>query len=118
VAEWTERFDWNVESRVDEKTITNVIRSIGRNALAISSGGSAWNTIFVLAQMQLDLRLGYVGVLGREETPGLSFIRLMETHGVDHRLVREDRTAACGMCLSYIEDGIGRRRPAPPSGGY
>lgn len=108
VAEWTGRFDWNDERRVDAETIYGAIRLIGRDALEISAGGSAWNTIFVLAQTQLDLRLGYVGVLGREETPGLSFIRLMETHGVDHRLVREDPTAPCGMCLSYIDDGVGR----------
>lgn len=109
VAEWTGRFDWNVERRVDHETIHGAIQTIGRHALEIAAGGSAWNTIFVLAQMRLDLRLGYVGVLGREEIAGLSFTRLMETHNVDHRLVHEDPDAACGMCLSFIDDdGVGR----------
>ncbi|HEY8473617.1 MAG TPA: PfkB family carbohydrate kinase [Natronosporangium sp.] len=108
VAEWTGRFDWNEERRVDAETIHGVTRAIGRNALEIAAGGSAWNTIFVLAQLRLDLRLGYVGVLGREETPGLSFLKLMDSHGVDHRFVLEDPAAPCGMCLSFIEDGAGR----------
>jgi sugar/nucleoside kinase (ribokinase family) len=105
VAEWAARFDWNVETPVDEAEINRAIAWIGHAALETSPGGSAWNTIFALAQMRVGLRLGYVGVLGREETPGVSFLRLMETHGVDHRFVRKEPRVRCGMCLSYIDDG-------------
>jgi sugar/nucleoside kinase (ribokinase family) len=105
VAEWAARFDWNVETPVDEAEINRAIAWIGHAALETSPGGSAWNTIFALAQMRAGLRLGYVGVLGREETPGVSFLRLMETHAVDHRFVLEDPRVQCGMCLSYIDDG-------------
>jgi sugar/nucleoside kinase (ribokinase family) len=105
VAEWAARFDWNVETPVDEVEINRAITWVGHAALETSPGGSAWNTIFALAQMRVGLRLGYVGVLGREESPGVSFLRLMEAHAVDHRFVLEDPRVRCGMCLSYIDDG-------------
>lgn len=104
VAETTARFDWNVETRVDEETVHRVIGTLGHAAFEISPGGSAWNVIFALARMGLGLRLGYVGMVGWEETPGLSFMRQMDTHAVDHRYVGRDPAAPCGMCLSYIDD--------------
>jgi sugar/nucleoside kinase (ribokinase family) len=108
VKEWADRFDRNVETRVDKTTIDEVVDLLGASALDISPGGSAFNATFALARLDLDLRLGYVGVAGREETPGLSFVRLMDAHAVDRRFVREDRRAPCGMCLSYIDDDGGR----------
>jgi sugar/nucleoside kinase (ribokinase family) len=105
VREWAARFDWNVETLVNESTIHRVIAQLGPTSLTASPGGSAWNVIFALAQMKIDVRLGYVGVVGREETPGLSFLRLMDSHSIDHRFVRENPGTPCGMCLSYIDDG-------------
>ena len=55
--------------------------------------------------MRIDLRLGYVGFVGRVEHPGLSFLRRMDLLGIDHRFVGQDPSRPCGTCLSYIEDG-------------
>ncbi|TQE37316.1 PfkB family carbohydrate kinase, partial [Streptomyces ipomoeae] len=67
-------------------------------------GGSAWLTMFTLAQMRLGLRLGYVGLLGRIETAGLSFVRQMDLLGIDRRWVARHPHRLCGICLSYLED--------------
>lgn len=77
VAEWTARFEWNVETPASKDVIFRVIDQIGPSSLAGSLGGSAWNVIFGLAHMQIGLRLGYVGVVGRAEYPGLSFLTQM-----------------------------------------
>lgn len=105
VAEWNARFEWGVEGAVDDATVYRVIRQLGVAALDASLGGSAWNTIFGLAQMHTDVRLGYVGVVGRVDYPGLSFLRQMDELRIDRRFVLEDTREPCGLCLSYIEDG-------------
>jgi sugar/nucleoside kinase (ribokinase family) len=105
VAEWTARFDWNVETPVRNEIISRVIGQIGVSSLVGSLGGSAWNVIFALAHMQVNLRLGYVGVVGRAEYPGLSFLSQMDSWGIDRRFVLQNPADSCGLCLSYIEDG-------------
>jgi sugar/nucleoside kinase (ribokinase family) len=105
VAEWAARFEWNVETPVDKATIDRAINQLGAMSLDASLGGSAWNTIFALAQMRLNLRLGYVGVAGRVDYPGLSFLRQMDAGGIDRRFVWTNAHGSSGLCLSYIEDG-------------
>jgi sugar/nucleoside kinase (ribokinase family) len=104
VTESTARFDWNREGPVDEKTITDAMRHLGAASLSCSLGGSAWLTIFALAQMRVHVSLGYVGVVGRVEAPGLSFIGQMDALGIDHRWVGHRPHRLCGLCLSYIDD--------------
>lgn len=104
VTESTARFEWNREGPADEQTISMAIRNLGAASLSFSLGGSAWLSIFTLAQMQVGVRLGYVGMLGRIETPGLSFIEQMEELGIDHKWVGRTRAHLCGLCLSYIDD--------------
>ncbi|MFD7713755.1 carbohydrate kinase family protein [Streptomyces sp. NPDC059786] len=104
VSESTARFEWNTEGPVDEVTITRVIERLGLSSLAASLGGSAWLTVFTLAQMQLGLRLGYVGALGRIEAAGLSFARQMDHLGIDRRWVARYPQRLCGVCLSYLDD--------------
>jgi sugar/nucleoside kinase (ribokinase family) len=104
VTESTARFEWNKEGPVDRQTIVRAIENLGVASLSYSLGGSAWLTIFALAQMQVGLRLGYVGVVGRVEAPGLSFIGQMEDLGIDHRWVGQHLNRSCGLCLSYIDD--------------
>jgi sugar/nucleoside kinase (ribokinase family) len=104
VSESTARFEWNTEGPVDEVTIRKVIERLGASSLDASLGGSAWLTVFTLAQMRLGLRLGYVGVLGRIETAGLSFVRQMDLLGIDRRWVARYSHRLCGICLSYLED--------------
>jgi len=104
VTESTARFEWNKEGPVDQQTITRAIENLGAASLSYSLGGSAWLTIFALAQMRVGLRLGYVGVVGRVEAPGLSFIGQMDDLKVDHRWVGRYLNRPCGLCLSYIDD--------------
>jgi sugar/nucleoside kinase (ribokinase family) len=104
ITESTARFEWNREGPVDEKTIANAIENLGAASLGYSLGGSAWLTIFALAQMQVGVRLGYVGVVGRVEAPGLSFLGQMEELGIDHRWVDRRPDMLSGLCLSYIDD--------------
>lgn len=104
VTESTARFEWNREGPVDQKTIADAIEQLGAASLSYSLGGSAWLTIFALAQMQIGARLGYVGVVGRVEAPGLSFIGQMEELGIDHRWVGRRPDKLAGLCLSYLDD--------------
>jgi sugar/nucleoside kinase (ribokinase family) len=104
VTESTARFDWNREGPVDEKTITDAMRHLGAASLSCSLGGSAWLTVFALAQMRVGVSLGYVGVVGRIEAPGLSFLGQMDALGIDHRWVGQRQQRLCGLCLSYIDD--------------
>ncbi|MFG2674505.1 carbohydrate kinase family protein [Streptomyces sp. NPDC048445] len=104
VSESTARFEWNTEGPVDAVTIAKAIERLGTSSLDASLGGSAWLTIFTLAQMRLDIRLGYVGVVGRMETPGLSFLGQMDRLGIDRRFVGRRSDLLCGVCLSYPDD--------------
>lgn len=87
ITESTARFEWNREGRVDRQSILDAIKNIGSSSLNFSLGGSAWLTIYSLAQMKLDLRLGYVGALGRIEAPGVSFRSQMIDLGIDETWV-------------------------------
>ncbi|MGH4021326.1 MAG: PfkB family carbohydrate kinase [Pseudonocardiaceae bacterium] len=89
---------------MDENTITDAMQNLGAASLNSSLGGSAWLTIFSLAQMRVGVRLGYVGVVGRVEAPGLSFIGQMDELGIDRRWVGQYPNRLCGLCLSYIDD--------------
>jgi sugar/nucleoside kinase (ribokinase family) len=104
VTESIARFDWNREGPVDEHVITTAIRNLGAASLSHSLGGSAWLSIFSLAQMRVGIRLAYIGILGRIETPGLSFIDQMDELGIAHDWVGRVPEQLCGLCLSYIDD--------------
>lgn len=104
ITESTARFEWNREGPVNEQTITRAIRNLGAASLSYSLGGSAWLSIFTLAQMRVGIRLGYIGMLGRIETPGLSFIDQMDELGIAHDWVGRSAEQLCGLCLSYIDD--------------
>ncbi|MFY1671983.1 PfkB family carbohydrate kinase [Plantactinospora sp. WMMB334] len=104
ITESVARFEWNREGPVDEDVIDEAIQHLGVASLGYSLGGSAWLTIFALAQMGVSLRLGYVGVVGRVEAPGLSFISQMDELKIDHRWVSQRPDRVSGLCLSYIDD--------------
>ncbi|MGW4028394.1 PfkB family carbohydrate kinase [Streptomyces sp. NPDC004838] len=104
VHESVARFEWNTEGPVDQTTVAKAIERLGSAALDASLGGSAWLTIYTLAQLRLDLRLGYVGVAGRIETPGLSFLGQMDQLGIDRRWVARRQDLTAGVCLSHLDD--------------
>jgi sugar/nucleoside kinase (ribokinase family) len=97
--------DWGTEAAVDETTVYAALEAANPSALQTSLGGSAYNAIYALAQMHLDLRLGYVGVAGRVPGPGLSAVQQFETLGVDHSFVFRDDDHLCGVCFAYTENG-------------
>ncbi|MQY28119.1 hypothetical protein NRB56_37020 [Nocardia sp. RB56] len=104
ITESTARFEWNREGPTDRDSVLAAIRNIGSSSLNFSLGGSAWLTIYALAQMRVGLRLGYVGVLGRIEAPGVSFRAQMSELGIEDRWVGRFPMDHCGLCLSFIDD--------------
>lgn len=104
VTESVARFEWNQERPIDEGTILEVMDRLDAASLSASLGGSAWITLFTLAQMRAGLRLGYVGVVGRMVKPGLSFTGQMDKLGIDRQWVAAVPGRSCGICLSYIDD--------------
>ncbi|MER6721176.1 PfkB family carbohydrate kinase [Streptomyces halstedii] len=104
VRESVARFEWNAEGPVDQFTVAKAIGRLGSASLDASLGGSAWLTIYTLAHLRLGLRLGYVGVAGRIETPGLSFLGRMDRLGIDRTMVARRPDLASGVCLSYLDD--------------
>ncbi|MFJ1756159.1 PfkB family carbohydrate kinase [Kitasatospora sp. NPDC088134] len=97
--------EWGTEAAVDEATVYAALEAANASGLQTSLGGSAFNAINTLAQLQLDLRLGYVGVAGRVPGPGLSAVQQLRALGVDHPFVFHDEEHLCGVCFSYTEDG-------------
>jgi sugar/nucleoside kinase (ribokinase family)/predicted nucleotide-binding protein len=104
ITESAARFESNIEGPVDQEVIEGAIQNLGAASLSCSLGGSAWLTIYALAEMRVGLRLGYIGVAGQIGVAGLSFIKQMEELGIDHRWVDRQPSHPCGVCLSYIED--------------
>jgi sugar/nucleoside kinase (ribokinase family) len=104
VSDSISRFEWNRETATDRESILEAISHLGASSLNFSLGGSAWLTIYALAQMKLNLRLGYIGTLGRIEAPGVSFRTQMAELGIDHRWVGSFPSDNCGVCLSFIDD--------------
>ncbi|AWZ08177.1 MULTISPECIES: PfkB family carbohydrate kinase [unclassified Streptomyces] len=97
--------EWGTETAVDEATVFAALEAINTSTLQTSLGGSAYNAVNVLAQLQLGLNLGYVGVAGRVPGPGLSAIDQLRGLGVDHPFVFRDDDHLCGICFSLTEDG-------------
>lgn len=104
VAESTARFEWNREGPVDEETVLAALDRLEAASLSYSLGGSAWLTTYTLAQLDLGLRLGYLGVVGHMVRPGLSFTGQMARLDIDSTWVGRRPERPCGLCLSYIDD--------------
>jgi sugar/nucleoside kinase (ribokinase family) len=106
LVEVMDRFEHGVESLVEDQTTFDVLEQLGgRETLVPSLGGSAFLTINALGQMDLGLRLGYVGVCGRSPDPTLSAVRLMDRLGIDRTAVRQDPVRMTAICVSYISEG-------------
>jgi sugar/nucleoside kinase (ribokinase family) len=105
VVQETGSFEVGTETSVDEKTIYAALEEVSTVSLDATLGGSAFNAIFTLTQMQLGLRLGFVGVAGSAPVPGLSSLVQFDRLGVDRRFVRADTSQLCGICFSYTELG-------------
>lgn len=98
-------FEWNTERSVDERKIYEALAEVNAVSLDATMGGSAFNAMFALAQMRLNLRLGFVGVAGRVPIVGMSSVQQLAALGIDHRLVRRDDAHLCGICFALQLDG-------------
>ena len=97
--------EWGTETAVDEATVYAALEAADTDTLQTSLGGSAYNALHTLSQLQLDLRLGYVGIAGRVPGPGLTAVQQLHADGIDHTHVHQDRERLCGVCFSFTEDG-------------
>ncbi|HEY8473616.1 MAG TPA: PfkB family carbohydrate kinase [Natronosporangium sp.] len=99
------QLEWGTEHAVDERTIYAALAEVDRAALKDSLGGSAFNAIYTLAHLNLDLRLGFLGLAGRVPIPGQSGVAELAALGVDHQFVRYDPSRLCGICFALQVDG-------------
>jgi sugar/nucleoside kinase (ribokinase family) len=97
--------EWGVERRVDARTIHAAIEAVSSVQPNTTLGGSAFNAIYAIANTQVGLRLGYVGVAGQVPVIGVSSIQAFKSIGVDHTFVLQDKEHLCGICFSYAEGG-------------
>jgi sugar/nucleoside kinase (ribokinase family) len=96
-------FEWGSEISADEETIYAALEEVNTASIDASLGGSSFNAIVALARMQLDLKIGFVGVAGRVPVFGLSNRQVFLDLGVDNRLVDYDERRLAGICLSIID---------------
>jgi sugar/nucleoside kinase (ribokinase family) len=97
--------DWGAEAFVDEPTVLALLDRLGGAAIAWQPGGSAFNTVHALARMRLGMRLGYVGVAGRQPGRGPSGHALLGRLAVDRAFARRDARRLGGVCVSLVEGG-------------
>lgn len=97
--------EWGTEAAVEESTLNEVLDSLNTESVAASAGGSAFNTLFALANMELNLKLGYVGVAGRSPVCGLTPVQDLEQLSVDVSGVVVAKDALSGVCLSVTSEG-------------
>lgn len=88
-------FEPNTESFVKDNELEAMLETIGLNYKR--TGGSAFNTIRCLAQLECNLHLGYVGVSGVYE--GKNIRGEVAKHGIDTEFVFESQRQA-GKCIS------------------
>ncbi|WP_371666053.1 PfkB family carbohydrate kinase [Streptomyces sp. NBC_01241] len=97
--------EWGTEAAVDEQTVYAALEAADAEVLQTSLGGSAYNALHTLAGLQLDLRLGYIGVAGRVPGPGLTAAQQLSADAIDSRYVFQNPDRLCGVCFSFTEDG-------------
>lgn len=93
------------EAAVEESAINNVLGVLGAESVAASAGGSAFNTLFALANIETDLALGYIGVAGRSPVRGLDPVRDLKNLSVNVSAIAAVPDALSGVCLSVTTDG-------------
>jgi sugar/nucleoside kinase (ribokinase family) len=100
-------FEWGTELIAEEQMIHAALDEVSTASVDASLGGSAFNAILALARMQLDIKIGYVGVAGR--TPllglGLSSRQTFADLSIDDSFVHYDDTRLSGVCLSIVDEG-------------
>lgn len=102
---FAEPIAWNTERLVEEFSSLPSPAEMTTAGITVSLGGSSFNTINALASLGLELRLGYVGVVGKMPDGAPSFDDHLISAGIDRSYVRHDPSRSVGVCLSVIEHG-------------
>lgn len=97
--------EWGTEAVVKESILKEALDSLSAESVIASAGGSAFNTLFALANMDLDLKLGYVGVSGRSPVCGFTPVQDLEQLSVDVSGIAVLKDALSGVCLSVTSEG-------------
>jgi len=93
--------EWGTEHRADAAAVEALLS----RAQAVALGGSAFNTLYAIANARTGLRLGFVGVAGRVPVAGLSAVDACDRYEIDRRLVFAERERLCGVCVSFLSEG-------------
>lgn len=97
--------EWGTESAVEESILNEVLNGLSADSVTASAGGSAFNTLFALANMELDLKLGYIGVSGRSPVGELTPVKDLEQLSVDVSGIKVSTETLSGVCLSVTSEG-------------
>jgi sugar/nucleoside kinase (ribokinase family) len=97
--------EWGTEASVEESTLNDMLGVLSAEPVTASAGGSAFNALYALANMELGLKLGYVGVSGRSPMSGLTPVRDLEQLSVDVSGIAVATDALSGVCLSVTAEG-------------
>lgn len=98
-------FEWGTEVNADEQVVHAALEEINTASVDVELGGSSFNAILALARMELEVRLGYVGIAGRTPFPGLSNRQAFAEWGIDDSMVLYDESRLSGVCLSILDGG-------------
>lgn len=93
------------EAAVEESAINDVLGALDVDSVSASAGGSAFNTLFALANMETDLKLGYIGVAGRSPVLELDPVQDLKKLSVDVSGIAVASEVFSGVCLSVTADG-------------
>lgn len=84
--------------------IEKVLSLLGRDSFCASLGGSAFNTVHGMVELETGIKAGLVGVAGNTGC-GLDFKGLMRELSVDSRYVGCLPSESSGICLCVNRDG-------------
>lgn len=94
-----QEFEPGKEETLSDENISQRIRKIGTAGFDyIGPGGSAFNTIRCIAQLDMGIRVGYIGVLG-EPDDGCDLKQSFLKYSIDSTWIFES-TKPCGKSLS------------------
>ena len=97
-----QEFEPGKEEWVTNKNLTQRIDMIGTVEFDyIGPGGSAFNTLRCLAQLNLGLSIGYVGIAGvKEDERDLDLRECAAKHSIDSTWIYTSKTNPPGKCIS------------------
>lgn len=85
------------------REIEEVLSLLGRDSFKESLGGSAFNTVHALAELEAGMKTGFIGVSGSTGSR-LGFLDLMRKLDIDSTLVAGEEER-CGTCLCVNREG-------------